>query len=120
MNAKFIEIRDSATFIPALAIAVTGFDDYLAGRAGFGPEPTVILIHLQTMKSACDPYDWGGARTMPNAHAFIQEHWRNLASGDVVDVQYILGETKVPKISERYGETNIVRNFNPDIDRIIE
>ena len=38
---------------------------------------------------------------MPVAHNYIIEHWHELKDGDVVDVQFILGETKAPKVSER-------------------
>jgi len=121
MEIKFIEVRDRATFIPALAIKISAMDGYLSSRAGFSVPGNIVLIHLQSMKSACDPYDWGGdTRTMPNAHAYIEEHWDTINNEDVIDVEHILGEKTIPKISERYGETNIVRNFNPDIDRIIE
>jgi hypothetical protein len=34
---------------------------------------------------------------MSTAHNFIAEHWAELNSGDVVDVEYILGETSAPK-----------------------
>ena len=35
-----------------------------------------------------------------NAHHYIQEHFDELHDGDVVDVEFILGETKAPKVSE--------------------
>lgn len=38
---------------------------------------------------------------MGNAHNWIIDHWQELKDGDVVDVQFILGETKEPKVSER-------------------
>lgn len=34
------------------------------------------------------------------AHQFIEDHFDELNDGEVVDVQFILGETKVPKVSE--------------------
>jgi hypothetical protein len=37
---------------------------------------------------------------MGNAHNFIQAQWDTLTTGDVVDVEFILGETLEPKQSE--------------------
>ena len=38
---------------------------------------------------------------MPNAHCYIERKWRELKDGDVIDVEFILGETTSIKISER-------------------
>jgi hypothetical protein len=101
METKLLEIRDRATFIPAMAIRVSGADGYLLRRAGF-VSPLVILIHLQTMRCQYDPDDWNIAagRTMPLAHKYIEENWSRIAPDSVVDMQFILGETKSPKQSE--------------------
>ena len=37
---------------------------------------------------------------MPQAHNWIINHWSEIESGDVVDVQYILNETTAPKTAE--------------------
>jgi hypothetical protein len=37
---------------------------------------------------------------MGNAHHWIIEHWDELKDSDVVDVEFILGETQQPKVSE--------------------
>ena len=51
---------------------------------------------------AYDCYDWAkDMRTKGTAHNFIAEHWHELSDGDVIDVQFILGETDKPKASER-------------------
>jgi hypothetical protein len=39
---------------------------------------------------------------MVEAHRYIEENWNALSDGDVIDVEFILGETKEKKISERY------------------
>ena len=44
------------------------------------------------------------ARTMIVAHKFIKEHFDELETGDVIDVEYILGETDTQKMSERIEE----------------
>lgn len=98
MKIKQLEIRDKGTFIPALAIEVSGSDGYLLRRAGFGSS-LVILIHLEGMKCNYDPYEWGN-RTMTEAHNYIQNSWNSLNDGDVVDVEFVLGEAAHPKTSE--------------------
>ena len=101
---KLLEIRDVGTFIPAMAVRVSGEDGYLMRRAGFGA-PMVYLIALATERCAYDPWNWhGGGRTMNIAHQFIEKEWDSLTEGDVVDVQFILGETTAPKVSERVTE----------------
>lgn len=129
MEVKLLEICDEATFIPAMAVRLLSRDDaefYLLRRAGYSEaqiqlpnpqEPYIILWRLEGGPANYDPYDWTN-RTMANAHKFIIENWRTLQSGQVIDVQFILGETKEPKRSERLGETNIVRTLE-DGDRIV-
>ena len=99
MESKLIEIRDRWTFIPALAIRVSGDDGYLLRRAGF-TSPLVILIHLESMECNYDPWNWRSPRTMPRAQRYIETCWDTVKSGDVIDVEFLLGETQVPKISE--------------------
>ena len=38
---------------------------------------------------------------MQAAHQFIESNWSKLKDGDVIDVEFIVGETDRPKISER-------------------
>lgn len=105
MDIKQIEIRDAGTFIPALALRVSREDGYVFRRAGVG-DPLVILIMLTTMECAYDPYDWvKGGRTMQIAHQHIAEHWDELDDEAVVDVEFILGETKTAKVSGRLTTT---------------
>jgi hypothetical protein len=107
--AKTLEIRDKGTFIPALAVQLgptCEADRWLLARAGFGLSPTnqanyVILVHLEGDESHYDPHAWSHARTMPVAHSFILENFDRLEDGAVVDVEFILGESQVPKVSER-------------------
>lgn len=106
--AKAFEIRDKGTFIPVIATRLESehpAESYLLGRAGYRSSeayPFVVLYRLHDGVSCTAPYDWGfGARTMTVAHAHIEKHWDLLETGSVVDVEYILGETKAPKFSER-------------------
>jgi hypothetical protein len=101
METKFIEIRDSATFIPALAIRFSGQDSWLARRAGYSKGlPMVLLIHLNKQSCDHDPYRWSN-RTMQEAHLYIRNNWEELDDGDLVDVQFILGESKAQCQSEQ-------------------
>ena len=63
--------------------------------------PNIAITHLAADGHKCsnDPYFWGG-RTYPVAHNYIIEHWAELKDGDVVDVEFILGERSEPKQSE--------------------
>ena len=108
MIIKTIEIRDRATFISVIAIKPSGANEievYHLMRNGFSDgygSGEIILLRLNDFRAHYDPYHWGSdARTMPEAHKWIRAHFDSLADGDVVDVQFILGETPYPKISER-------------------
>lgn len=106
METKLFELRDSATFIPVLAIKLksrTEVDRWILARGGFAPQDTyVVLMSLTRMKCEYDPLAWSrGGRTYPVAHEHIRENWESLESGAVVDVELILGETKEIKVSER-------------------
>ena len=100
METKLFEIRDRATFIPVLAISISREDGFLAKRAGFGSR-LIQLIHFANGKTSYDPYDWNN-RTMQTAHRHIEEYWDNLQNEEVIDVEFILGETNAPKQSERF------------------
>lgn len=105
MTTKTFEIRDSHTFIAAMAIKLDADnerDSYLLRRAGYG-DPTdqyVLLTKLDGGITNYDPYGWGN-RTMANAHVYIQREFDSLETGAVIDVEYILGETAQPKESEQ-------------------
>lgn len=106
MEIKCLEIRDVATFIPVICIRPVAENPeqfYLLRRDGYQAdekEGCIIMIDAQCRGVAYDCYDWKDARTKRNAHHYIAEHWFELKDGDVVDVQFILGETKEPKVSE--------------------
>jgi len=124
MRAKALELRDEMTFIAILAVdmnpvAPKPSDDiidataatyisrdqrWLLRRVGYpcDGKPNILITRLSGdgSKASNDPYYWGD-RTFAVAHAYIIEHWASLKDGDVVDVQFIMGETKAPKVSER-------------------
>jgi len=105
MEIKLIEVRDRGTFIPALAIRVTSTGDvagdWLLRRGGFSLNgASIILIRLTDCEAQYDPYDWAN-RTMQTAHVWLLEHFEQIESGAVVDVEH-MGETPAPKVSERF------------------
>ncbi len=54
------------------------------------------------LETQYDPKRWrGDARTMPAAHQELIDNWDRYGSGGVLDVEFVLGETTVPKKSER-------------------
>ena len=117
MQAKVLEVRDSGTFIPMLAIDINpDIDDedngrpqrYLMRRCGYAcnGEPNIMLTDLYNGMATSDPYAWRGSHTYANAHNYIIEHWNELIDGDVIDVEFILGESKTKKISERFSDAN--------------
>lgn len=111
MIAKTIEIRDRATLVPVLAVRLEPTNDadtWLLARAGMGEHPAqqAAQVMVWPMEGgadvACvDPFDHGHGRTRRLAHEYIRRHFDELASGDVVDVEFISGESSTPKVSER-------------------
>jgi hypothetical protein len=127
MKTKLLEIRDEGTFIPMLCVDINPGDPYprqgsfteeeiekyliqynarlyLLLRCGYpcDERPNIAMTHLSASgdRFSNDHHFWGG-RTRPVAHKYIIENWESLNDGDVVDVQFILGETKEPKVSEQ-------------------
>jgi len=112
METKTFEIRDVGTFIPMVGILMAGGpfhptltgrvrDEPLLRRAGYGAHSRLVLFTRLDGggKAHHDPYAWGD-RTYSTAHNYITENWDKLESGALIDVEFILGETKQPKESE--------------------
>lgn len=115
MDVKLFEVRDRATFIPVMAVRLRNRDPseyFLLRRAGYageqidGPEgdvePYVILCMLDQVEAHYDAFDWQNRRTMTTAHRYVIAHWKQLESGAVIDVEFILHETAQPKVSEAF------------------
>lgn len=113
MVTKLFEIRDEGTNISAIAIKLGGekspSENGILAHAGWGINPKdriknnyVILIPMDGGVTVAnnDPFNWKGPRTLREAHWYIKEHFDELNSGDIVDIQCILGETSQPKTSE--------------------
>lgn len=114
MIVKAIELRDRMTLIPAIAIKLRPENEKerrILAHAGFGgtiesQEAYVMLSALRTGQITYDTFAWND-RTFHVAHEYIEKHFDELKSGDVVDVQFILGETKEPAVSE-YNEPSFI------------
>lgn len=108
MKVKCLEIRDRATFIPVICIHPVADNEeqrYLLKRDGYSAsldEKCIIMIDHQCRGAAYDPFDWN-ERTKNTAHQFIESNWDQLSDGDVIDVEFILGESTTKKASERFG-----------------
>jgi hypothetical protein len=113
MIAKAFEVRDKMTMIPVLAVKftpATADERWLFGKCGFGQSLQEQSSYVWVSKIASgefngtyDCWAWpGSSRTMQVAHEYIAREFHNLKTGDVVDVEFILGETTEPKESEQW------------------
>lgn len=110
-QVKLFEIRDEGTTMVCIAIKPDPQDDaerWCYARTGYGTQmheqrKYVLLAPMAGGEGnlTCDPFKHGRARTMQVAHQYIIDMWHELSSGEVVDVQFIEGETETPKHSER-------------------
>lgn len=105
MEIKLLEIRDRATFFVVLCVNMNPKNAYQrkALRTYGYPcdgRPNIMLTHVNGGKYANnDPYYWGD-RTYAIAHNYITENWDKIQESDVIDVEFINGETKEIKFSE--------------------
>ena len=109
METKLFEVRDRGTMIPAIGTKMTATDPRgiaLLRRAGYDPfamhgSALILFTDAQGGRIAhYDEFEFGSARTMSVALQFIRRNWSKLESGDVVDVEFILGETATKKEPE--------------------
>jgi hypothetical protein len=107
MEIKLFEVRDRATCMPVMVTKLQDTKEKrfaLLRRAGFNPfgEPVCYMFtKLVDGKSQWDAYAWGsGDRTCSTAHQYIEKHFDELEDGQVIDVEFILGETSEPKKSD--------------------
>ena len=108
METKLFEVRDRGTCLSVIAIRLGPENEaerYLAARVGYGltkeeQEDYVLYAGLEEFEMQYD-YHKQSNRTRHVSHKYIQDHWDELNSGDVVDVEFILGETQTKKVSDR-------------------
>lgn len=110
METKLFEVRDRKTFVVVMCTRLSPSneaDRYLLAMTGFGLREEVQQRYFlyAGIKEGRIAYGIGdhnmAVRTHPIAHAHIEKHWEELTSGDVIDVEFILGEAEAPKISQR-------------------
>ena len=100
-----LEIRDRFTTIPVIAIKTEAENDdevRFYDRTGFG-DSSIVLINMNGgAECESDCYDWrkDDTRTLFRAHQYIEDNFDDIPNKSVVDVEYILNETKQPKTSE--------------------
>lgn len=122
METKAFEIRDAATFIEVLATRMLpvnsagseegAAEHFLLRHSGYGYDfPLVMICRMDAdggpRQASYDPCGWGGARTLGTAQEYIQKNWGELKSGQVIDVEYILGERPTAKVSERVQHDHV-------------
>lgn len=105
-RTKLFEVRDAATMIGCIATSMDPDENeseaerYLLRRAGYD-QRLIMLSRLDGSGTAIMPYERPSIpRTLGIAHMHISANWDSLYSGDVIDVEFILGETDEPKSSE--------------------
>lgn len=104
-NIKTVEIRDRGTLIPAFAIKMLPSDEkelFLFKGAGYGwVNPCIMLVALESpWHSARCSEEWiNSTRTMPAAHKWIEDYFDEIANGDVIDVEFILGEKEYKSLN---------------------
>jgi len=121
MEMKLIEVRDVATRLSVLAIklgSTNEAEDFILQSAGYGSsyeQPNyVLLVDLVSppriwLDYQETEYQTQGARTFSEAHKELEQNWSKYKSGDVLDVQFVLGETPKPKESDRFWRPNPMR-----------
>ena len=109
---KYFEVRDRGTLIVVAAFRFVDIEHNAAAnlllmQAGYGRTAKEQSEYIAVMnitggncESHTDAYKWLNHRTMGTAHIYINDNFKTLKTGDVIDIEFILGETSKPKISE--------------------
>lgn len=115
MITKIFEIRDRGTYIPVLATKLDGenfIEDFHIHGAGIGVNCKCAPIFIAKLSNPTDahydPYGWNDPRTMLTAHKHIADNFDNLVNCEVIDVEFILGETTTTKLSEVFNRGNCI------------
>lgn len=102
VDAKMLAVMDSGTRIPLIAFKVspnTMKECVMLERHGFGINPHKYTFFYDIFAGNCryDPYKLGDSYTLTPACNYIREHWGEISSGDLVDAEFIRGETSEPR-----------------------
>ena len=111
METKLFEVRDRMTFLPVVCIKLETTKEeerYLLAMTGYGLRQEtqgkyILYGPLRGGKMTSDPTEHNGIEVRTNyyAHLHIISRWDDLKSGDVIDVEFIVGETGIAKTSQR-------------------
>lgn len=99
MNIKIFEVRDRMTFLPLVAVKVkhTPQEGHMLIRTGWIDEEPIFIFDLQAEHVHFECYD----RTRGVALKYIKDNWDTLVGGEVIDIEFLLGETTEKQRSER-------------------
>jgi hypothetical protein len=113
MKTKVFEVRDRVTMIPVLAIKLEAENiqqQKLLHHAGYSPrQPYYLMLHIVSFKFQYDSHAWND-RTLGRAHHYIEQNFDKMVDGEVIDIEYILGETTQPKVSDL--------QYSPEIEQL--
>ncbi len=103
MDTKLFEIRDYATcVVVCCTLMQSRVDDHEHTRAqrilsykGYNAtDPLVLMADITGgRKAEYDPYAWND-RTFQTAHEYISKFWYDLVNTDIVDVEFLRGESE--------------------------
>lgn len=101
MKTKVFEVRDSATLLPVLAVKMEGHTEKekkIVGRGGFASYH-ILVTDLENKETNHDPFAWDNS-TMKTIHQYLIQHFDEVENTDVIDAEFIRGESQQPKSSE--------------------
>lgn len=112
METKLFEIRDRGTFLPVICVKMEAEieeERYLLAITGYGLQKKtqakyILMGKLQSPDLKFEPFEHAGypvVRSLPIAHEYVRTHWDELKSGDMIDVEFISGETSEKKTPQR-------------------
>jgi hypothetical protein len=107
-EVKLFELRDRGTFIEIYMTKIRPVslrERGLMRRAGWRVEdPLYTMTRLDLSETMMSEYqaDVANSRTFGVAFKWIVNNWDMLTSGDLVCVEYILGERAEPKPTELF------------------
>ena len=104
LEIKFVEVVDIATCIPCLLLKgnpsnMDNRQSWVWERGGWGDTQGIYLLPIQSPElTRYDAYSYKD-RTFKTVLLHAQENWNTINDGDVIDVEFVLGEKSAPKES---------------------
>lgn len=105
VEAKMLAVMDTCTRIPLIAFKVspnTMKEGIMLERHGFtiNPHQYTFFYDLNSGTCSYDPYKMNDFHTLTPACRHIERNWDSVKSGDLIDVEYMRGDTDAPRIWE--------------------